>query len=466
MSGHSGYPKYKTTGLPWIGDVPTHWVLAQLKRSVLDCRNGVWGDEAQGDENDTPVIRVADFDRERFRVSTEDANLTLRNISSKELRSRALKSGDLLLEKSGGGDRQLVGAVVSWDRSLPAVTANFIAKMTPAAEYDSRFLSYLHASLYAGRVNYRSIKQSTGIQNIDSDQYLSEKVAFPPIHEQRTIAAFLDHQTAKTDRLIAKQQRLIELLTEKRQAVISHAVTKGLNPDAPMKDSGVEWLGEVPAHWGVGRIGWWYEVQLGKMLDQRRITGRFLAPYLRNTDVQWGQINVNNLPTMDFSPLDRLRYSLKPGDLLVCEGGDIGRCAIWSHSEFECFYQKALHRVRSRSFALVEYLQHVLRLLAEQGILSGSGTSTTINHLTAEQLRHLLIPMPPPQEQREISARIQGLTEHLSTLQDKCRASIKLLREHRTALISAAVTGKVDVRNWQPGAEAAQAPEISEELHD
>ncbi|EPO4621467.1 restriction endonuclease subunit S, partial [Escherichia coli] len=105
----------------------------------------------------------------------------------------------------------------------------------------------------AGKVNYPSIKQTTGIQNLDSDSYLMEKFCFPPKHEQKNISCFLDHETAKIDNLIEKQQQLIKLLKEKRQAVISHAVTKGLNPDVPMKDSGVEWLGKVPEHWGVTR---------------------------------------------------------------------------------------------------------------------------------------------------------------------------------------------------------------------
>ena len=148
--------------------------------------------------------------------------------------------------------------------------------------------------------------------------------------EQKCIAAFLDRETAKIDALVEEQQRLIELLKEKRQAVISHAVTKGLDPNAPMKDSGIEWLGEVPAHWEVVSVGYRYEVQLGRMLNEERSGGENLRPYLRVFDVQWNSINTEDLPLMDFPPEAQIRYRLNPGDLLVNEGGgNVGRSSIW-----------------------------------------------------------------------------------------------------------------------------------------
>lgn len=240
------YPQYKDSGVEWLGVIPTHWSLHALKRTVSGCSNGIWGDEPNG-EDDLIVLRVADFDRNKLTVSED--KLTYRSISEKERKTRLLKKGDLLIEKSGGGEKTLVGCVVIFDKDYSAVTSNFVAKMSPRKTYCSNFLRYAFSHLYAGRVNYPSIKQTTGIQNLDSDSYLMEHFCFPDSSEQQTIAAFLDNETARIDRLIAQQQRLIELLKEKRQSVISHAVTKGLNPNAPMKDSGIEWLGQVPEHW-------------------------------------------------------------------------------------------------------------------------------------------------------------------------------------------------------------------------
>ena len=153
-------------------------------------------------------------------------------------------------------------------------------------------------------------------------------IALPPLPEQTAIANYLDTETSHIDNLIQKQQRLIELLHEKRSAVISNAVTRGLNPDVRMKPSGVEWMGDVPEHWDIASVGFRYSVKLGKMLDEKQITGQHLKPYLRNVDVQWDSINTEDLPMMDFPFDQQERFRLVIGDLLVCEGGEIGRAAI------------------------------------------------------------------------------------------------------------------------------------------
>lgn len=147
--------------------------------------------------------------------------------------------------------------------------------MPVAVGYDPRFLTYLHAALYATRINIRSIKQSTGIQNLDSASYLREPIALPEYAEQRAIAAFLDRETAKIDALVAEKERLIELLQEKRAALITRAVTKGLDSNVPMKDSGVEWLGEIPGHWEMKRFRHVTRVNQGLQMAQSE---RFSEP--------------------------------------------------------------------------------------------------------------------------------------------------------------------------------------------
>ncbi|MDU5862736.1 MAG: restriction endonuclease subunit S, partial [Acinetobacter sp.] len=248
MAKYQKYAEYKDSGVEWLREIPSHWNLYSLKRSVDKCTNGFWGNEPDG-RNDLCVLRVADFNRDNFTINED--KLTLRSVLPKEAESRLIKKGDLLIEKSGGGEKTLVGCVVQFDKDFPAITSNFVAKMTPNVITDSKYLTYAFAHLYSGRVNFPSIKQTTGIQNLDSEAYLMEKFGFPSKNEQIQIANFLDHETTKIDHLIEKQQQLIELLKEKRQAVISHAVTKGLDSNVPMKDSGVEWLGEVPEHWEI-----------------------------------------------------------------------------------------------------------------------------------------------------------------------------------------------------------------------
>lgn len=214
--------RMKDSGVEWLGEVPVEWEEIRFKNTVVDFRNGVWGDEPDG-QMDIACVRVADFKRDSLRINMDD--LTVRAIDERERAGRILRKDDLLLEKSGGGETQPVGAVMLYDHSYPAVCSNFIAKMEIAPDFDANFLAYLHFAAYTARLNTRSIKQSTGIQNLNSSQYLSEKICVPPLAEQREIAAYLDGETGKIDALIGKVEGAIALLREYRAALISAAVT-------------------------------------------------------------------------------------------------------------------------------------------------------------------------------------------------------------------------------------------------
>ena len=211
------------SGVEWLGEIPEHWEIKRLRSTVKICQNGVWGNDPDGLQ-DIVCVRVADFDRVCFRANIEDP--TLRSVEPKVISARGLERGDLLLEKSGGGENQPVGAVVLYDHDIPAVCSNFVARVVLAKGFDSRFMSYLHAALYSLRINTKHIKQSTGIQNLDSSGYLDEAVVLPPgTDEQRSISSFLDIETAQIDALAYKVLEAIELLNDLRTAVISAAVT-------------------------------------------------------------------------------------------------------------------------------------------------------------------------------------------------------------------------------------------------
>jgi len=208
------------------------------------------------------------------------------------------------------------------------------------------------------------------------------------------------------------------------------------------KDSEVEWLGAVPAHWDVAAVGYRYEVLLGKMLDEKRITGIHLAPYLRNVDVQWDRINVEDLPQMDFSGDDLDRYRVTPGDLLVCEGGEVGRAAIWGGEIPECYYQKAIHRLRRRSEAAdhPRFMFYVLRMATAMGIFEASEGKSTIAHLTAEALRRYRFGFPPRREQECIVGFLDQEVVQIDALIAEQQRLIELLTEKRQAVIAQAVT--------------------------
>lgn len=208
------------------------------------------------------------------------------------------------------------------------------------------------------------------------------------------------------------------------------------------KESAVEWLGPVPKHWSMAAVGYRYEVALGKMLDSKRITGNNLRPYLRNTDVQWGQVRIGDLPLMDFDEDDRVRYRVLSGDLLVCEGGEVGRAALWRGELEECYYQKALHRLRAldRSKDAPEFMLWLMHAAAGGGCFAADEAKATIAHLPAEALRRVRLPFPPKAEQVQIASFLDQEAGKIDVLVAEQERLIELLKEKRQAVISHAVT--------------------------
>lgn len=219
--------QFKQSGIEWFGEIPQKWELKKIKWSILIHKNGVWGDDPKDDENDIICIRVADFNR--LDQSIDSNKLTTRNILSNELNDRCLEYGDLLLEKSGGGDIWPVGYVVLFELPIKAVCSNFIARVKINSECDSTFFKYLHLSLYFKKITTRSINQTSGIQNLDSSNYFDNYVAYPDLIEQKAIARFLNKKTQIIDKLIIETTKSIALLKEHRSALITNVVTGKIN---------------------------------------------------------------------------------------------------------------------------------------------------------------------------------------------------------------------------------------------
>ena len=451
MTQYQQYAEYQDSGVEWLGEIPSHWNLYSLKRSVDKCTNGFWGAEPDG-INDLCVLRVADFNRDNFLIN--ENKLTFRSIHPKEAENRLLKKGDLLIEKSGGGDKTLVGCVVMFDKQFSAITSNFVAKMTPNINTDSKYLTYSFAHLYSGRVNFPSIKQTTGIQNLDSEAYLIEKFGFPPKNEQTQIANFLDHETAKIDSLIEKQQQLIELLKEKRQAVISHAVTKGLNSNVPMKDSGVEWLGQVPEHWIVSKLKYESEV-----VDCRNKTPEYFENgeyfVIRTTNVKNQKLNFNGALYTDKKNFEIWTQRGVPpaGSILFTREAPTGEvCLVPENIKF-CMGQRMMNFIaNTKSYS--DYLFDYLISDCLERYINSVSHGSTVTHLRVEQVENIPVLVPSDAEIKEIHHHILIIKNKYDAIENKAHQTIQLMQERRTALISAAVTGKIDVQNWQNPTEA------------
>jgi type I restriction enzyme S subunit len=254
------------------------------------------------------------------------------------------------------------------------------------------------------------------------DSIFRERIWAPDRHRQSAIADFLDREC---ERIAVLDSRLLGLIGAGTATALAH-------------------FAEAVASFELARIGYYFEVQLGKMLDEKRIDIGNQRPYLRNTNVQWDRIDTDDLKSMTFLPGEEARYGVRRGDLLVCEGGDPGRCAVWSGPD-GMFIQKALLRVRPYRRASVRYLLWVLRLFHSRGDFRADATGATILHLPAERLRATRIPVPPESVQHEIARRTDEVASRSRRLDAVAPLMRQRLAEYRTALVTEAVTGQLDV---------------------
>lgn len=304
---------------------------------------------------------------------------------------------------------------------------------------------YAHVlSVSSTELNARG--KGTTFLELSGDSLGAFTVPVPLLKEQKVITAFLDAETAKIDALVTEQERLIELLKEKRQALVSHAVTRGLNPGAPMKDSGIAWLGEIPAHWEVFKMKWVAEMDSGHTPDRT-------IPEYWDGDVPWVSLNdtaylkdhdyISNTARM-VSALGLANSSahiLPSRTVVFSRDATIGRCAITTRpmAVSQHFIAWICNEMMVPEFLL-------LRLRSMSQELDRLTTGATVKTIGMPEVRTLVTPVPPVEEQHSIIAVVRERVQHIDALTTEAQRAIELLQERRSALISAAVTGKIDVR--------------------
>ena len=417
------YESYKETGMEWLGEVPESWQLAKLGfETWVRARLGWKGLKAEEYVEEgfallsTPNIkgRTIDFEEVNF-ISQE------RYDESPEIK---LSEGDVLLAKDGS-----TLGIANVIRSLPrpATVNSSIAVVTPLKNLDSVFLYYLLCGTGMQQLIQQK-KGGMGVPHLFQSDIVKFPIPFPGAIEQRAIASFLDRETAKIDALIAEQQRLIELLQEKRQAVISHAVTKGLNPNAPMKDSGVEWLGEVPEHWECLPLKRYVNnSNAGEVIDKSFWGGSDELLYTCAIEPLW----------CDYLGFPEWKRTTE-ADLLLTRNG-----TPYVHRPVPgSIYTNVVQRITLLPGKDREYLSAALQNSANN--LKGYGVS--IESLNYQMWSTLPVPLPPLEEQASIIKAIKVETSKFDSLLVEVKSGIQLLQERRSALISAAVTGQIDVR--------------------
>lgn len=412
----------------WLSGVtvPLGWTIQRLKHSIDSVQVGVWGDEPGESEVDVLCVRVADFDRPSMHVPYQVP--TVRSIPKQDLKMKELRPGDLLLEKSGGTQANPVGFVAYFDGAQgPAVSSNFIGRVRLKAGQHPKYWLYAHAASYATRLTARSVKQTTGIQNLDQSSYFDERFPFPPGDEQIRIADFLDRETAQIDNLIAKQKQLIEILRERREETIRSVLICGIIPPRSTKPSGIEWIGELPAHWHVAPTRYLCAITTGSEDSGNATVDGEYPFYVRGREIlRIGKYSFDCEAVMT------------PGD----GQGGVGRVFHYVNGRFEAHQRvyvfKDFNRIIARYFYY--YLSTFLRPVALAG-----NNKVTMESLRRPLLAGLKVPVPPEDEQRAILAYLDEQTAKVDGLIAKAEEFIALARERRAALITRAVTGKIDV---------------------
>jgi len=431
------YPEYKDSGVEWLGEVPVHW---QVKRT------GYYFEERRE--------KVSDKDFAPLSVTKNGVVPQLETAAKSDDGDNRKKvcAGDFVINSRS--DRKGSAGAADRDGSVSLIST----VLRPRDGVEIAFAHHLFRSELFQEEFYRFGKGIVAdLWSTNFTEMRNIVLALPPAQEQRSIASFLDHETAKIDALVAEQEKLIALLQEKRQAVISHAMTKGLDPNVPMKDSGVAWLGEVPAHWQSKRL---------KFLASNIKAGPFGSALTKDMYVNSGyrvygqeQVIPGDFSIGDYY-IDQTKfaelaqYEIRPDDLLISCVGTFGKIAVVPVDAEPGIINPRLIRLRTVEGVLPLFLAEVLRsaVTFEQfSVLSRGGTMDVINIGT---LSDIWIALPPTAEQSAILSEITSQMARFDALMTQARTAITLLQERRTALISAAVTGQIDVRGLMGSANA------------
>ena len=408
----------------WFAQLPRDWGVTRLKNVVESAQAGIWGEEPRGDDDDIRCVRVADFDRPRFAVGPVD---TVRSVPAKDREARLLQSGDLLLEKSGGTDANPVGFTVMFSGDYEAVSSNFISRLRLRELQSPRFWLYAMAASYSTKRTERSVKRTTGIQNLDQMSFLNEVFPVPPPAAQTAIADYLDRETARIDTLIEEQQRVIEMLHERRGSLVARTLLLGLDGGVTLRHSGDAQLGDVPAHWRV-------------------VPTRYLC-----TITTGGEDSGNATEDGEYPFFVRGREILRIGHYSFdCE-------AVMTPGDGQGGTGKVFHYMDGK----FEAHQRVYVFKISTAFLAGTSTTSCRRFLVrctgGKQYRHDGVTTsasprgvsrgcPPPRRTAPHRAYLDEQTAKIDALIAETERFIELARERRSALITAAVTGQIDVR--------------------
>lgn len=423
------YPEYKDSGVEWLGDVPAHWCVRRLGHFFAERREKV-------SDKDFPPLSVT----KNGIVPQLDTAAKTDDGDNRKL----VRAGDFVINSRS--DRKGSSGASELDGSVSLINT----VLRPTGGIATRFAHHLFRSVPFQEEYYRFGKGI--VADLWSTNYSEMRnmfVVVPEIGEQGVLCDFLDRETARIDALIAEQEKLLALLAEKRQATISHAVTRGLDPNVPMKHSGIDWLGEVPAHWQIVPFRYCVDFQEGPGI----MAADFLedgVPLLRVSGVQGTWATLDGCNYLDPKRVEERwqHFRVEQGDLLISASASMGTVTEVGPEVAGSIPYTGIIRLRGIPGVMVKaYIRNLVvsgQFLTQVDLLKAGAT---IQHFGPTHLSQMVVAKPPVEEQIRIAAHLDVSLCKLSELEEKAGKAIELLRERRTALISAAVTGQIDVRN-------------------
>jgi len=443
------YSAYKDLGIEWLGKSPSNWDLKKLKFNASVKFSSVDKKTEEGEQ----AVRLCNYVDVYYNdVITPHMDFMEATASPEEIRKFRLKAGDVLVTKdSEEWDDIAIPAYVGSDFSN-VICGYHLAQIRPNVEaINGKFLFYLFESY---RVNYQFKVEATGVTRYGLSNYALSNalIVIPPVQDQEAIVGYLDRKTAQIDALIAKKERMMELLREERAAIVSQVVTKGLNPKAEMKDSGIDWLGTIPKHWDMKKLKFNAAVQFSNV-NKKSEDGESSVRLCNYVDVYYNDFITPDLEFMEAtaSPEEINKFHLRIGDVLLTkdseEWNDI---AIPAYMTFEapdliCGYHLAQVRPQKKVL-LGKYLFWLLSANCINYQFQIEASGVTRYGLSNYALSNSLCLIPPEKEQEAIAIFLDKKTAQIDDQVTRAQKSIELLKEYRTSLISEVVTGKIDVR--------------------
>ena len=440
------YPAYRDSGVEWIGEIPEHWQVLKLKRVLSTLEAGMR--ESGGALQDGGALSIGG------EHIGWDGKLILSNpkyiseIFYDNLNSGKVSKDDILLVKDGA---TIGKCTLIKEKPQEKCSVNeHVFILRAIRNYSPEFL-YFFLSCHVGQEQLKVNIQGAAQGGLNLSFAYKTSITKLPLNEQFLISKFLQPRLSIISNVIFKQEKLIELLQEKRQAIITHAVTKGLDPNVPMKDSGVEWIGEIPEHWTTkkikhtsyvkGRIGW-----KGLTSDEYKDEG--YAFLVTGQDFAGEKINWLSCYCIDKNRYDDDPYiQLRNGDLLITKDGTIGKLAIVEDLKKPACLNSGIFLVRSINSYTSRFLYWVLRSKIFVSFYDLLGMGSTIQHLYQYVFENFSFPIPPIEEQRQITIYLESQITKIDALVIRLQKMTNILNEYRSSLISLAVTGKIDVRN-------------------